>query len=297
MFINILQYKHRQSVDIHNILIDQGLTTIGRQIWYNDTNAFTTLMSIYHNNKSLQHEVSIKDLIEGLTNYVEVSITDDRRYPEYNLYHHGNNCYINAVFSMLSGCTYLLRDLIDYIQNNDSTFIQNIIMILISTYSPISPFIHLPNDVATRLGYDYRTAGSSEEFMKHLYKHINDEVKLDWLYWDTSDMFIPKDLHDKSFNEVIATIKPKYLFINVGDYNTIHNINSNMLTVDSIVINDDIEYSCLSVVLHIGVHFMLATYCEDGFVINNDLDQRDDIKYSEHINFGNHYLACFVLEV
>lgn len=296
MYIDVHEYRKNQDPRMHDHLISKGKLEMSIGLLNEEPDAFRDFID-YCELACCKLPTSAKmNMIYSIIEKRIVPISGSYAIGMYNYVHYGNNCYINSCFQMLAGCSRLVNALRIESQNSTNVNLTEFYNTLSDAYSQLPLHAHLPNIIASKLGFDPNYNGFAEDFMKSLLNYLcKISSTADVLYWDMEQLFVPKKLKSKTFIEVINKLNPMYLIVNVSDYNVVCNINSTCIE-SHVLCTPKSTYICRSIIVNMSDHFLLMTLYDVNktIVINDDLQPRHVQGETRSFTRNPQCMACFV---
>lgn len=313
MTINLRPFVPRVSIDdtfrdrVVNALTSINLKHVADGLVRNDTVNGRTAAEVIIN---LRHDIAravadgdrelfdIATLVEGLTEKDSVTLTMPYNIPYYNLPHYGNCCHVSACINVLSSTTYVLAKMVTADGLTDEC--KALMTCILNAYSMVDIDAKAVMRLMKLVGIDASVMEEADVTMRKLVKVMNDagmDVKV-VSYWDATN--------EMSLGDMLKTVTPLYLLVNAMDVNTLFDVESRKVYMLEFSVKDDdggcvARYKCVSVIVHMGNHFV-TVFIDDGkYRLMDDMRGRFDVIDFDGIDafmgIGDaHVVACYMRE-
>lgn len=220
------------------------------------------------------------DIIPLLVDKKPVQLDFPIYIPRYNLLHIGNICHFNSCINMLSSLTGLINDLSGLKQkkllNPNADYIYQYIL---NSHSFIDLNPGLLIKIIEALNISLNKMYDANETMKKILRQLYASgVSLQTLfYWDSTDEFYKKEELTHQLSTKLSELKPMYYLCNNHDFNSVYNIDSHMIELQSFDITDEkgdtlVSYTLSSFLIFNSNHYTCA------FVKESDRPLKEEIQ-------------------
>lgn len=314
MTINLRPFVPRISINdtfrdrIVNALTSINLKHIADCLVSNDTINGRTAAEVIIN---LRHDIArvvadddrelfdITTLVEGLTEKDSVTLTMPFNIPCYNLPHHGNCCHISVCINVLSSMTYVLAKMVS--MDDLSATCKELMTCILNAYSMVDIDAKAVKRLMKLIDIDVDKMEEADVTMRKLVSVMNDTGMDQNIvsYWDATNEIMLGDM--------LKTVTPLYLLANAMDVNTLFDVKSKKVyMLEFSVKGDDGEkiakYRCVSVIVHIGNHFV-TVFVDNGerYRLMDDMRGRFDVVDFDgmemFMKIGDaHVVVCYMRE-
>ena len=210
------------------------------------------------------------DIIPMIVEKKPVELTFPIFIPRYNLLHMGNICHFNSCINVLSSLTGLINELSGLKTHEKLNEVTDaLLQYILNSHSFVDLNPGLLIKILDALHVSLTNMDEANESMKKIMRQFYAVgVSLNTVfYWDSTDEFYKKKELTHQLSTKLSELKPMYFLCNNHDFNSIYNIDSHMIELQSFDVTDEHNKP-------------LVSYALSSFIIFN----------------SNHYTSAFVRE-
>ena len=246
------------------------------------------------------------DVIDNFITATNKIIRGPIHIPEFNMYHFGAICHLNACMSLLSSLTLLVREMNNIVRTNNSPAssadfdkFKLITQYINNSYSRIDLNLGVIHSLLIALNINPYSTEESTETMKSIMKILYANVihMSTVFFWDSSDEFY--DEPNTTLGNKINTISPIYLIVNAHDMNTLFDYETDKVKIKAFNVQESKRYTLSSLIAYYANHLVsMFSVNDDKFKIINDLNTRYTEEYIDSDTLfdddSSHVLACYL---
>lgn len=265
---------------------------------------------------------------EQLVKTKPLTLTTPFMIPRYNLFHIGSICHFNACISILTSLTTVTHQLSIICQQETTLpIVRDLYQYILNSCSFLDLRPDLLPQILMSLNISFSKADEATETMKKMLKlfYFSGLPKSTLYYWDTADEF-HNSSNAQTLSAKLEELKPLYFMCNVHDFNSIYNIDSKHVELQSFdVVHDPripsnevlnstdervrkinpkpvLSYQLICYTIYSNGHYVSAFVKgnpnDETLVIKNDLSNRYINEETKNGNtfkpYQEHTLACYL---
>ncbi len=268
------------------------------------------------------------NILDQLVKTNPITIPTPFLIPRFNLFHVGSICHFNTCVNILTSLTTVTHQLSIICQEETTIpIVRDIYQYILNSSSFLDLRPDLIPQILMSLNISMAKTEEAAETMKKILRvlYISGLPKSTLFYWDATDEF-DKPKESQSLSAKLEEIEPLYFMCNVHDFNSIYNIDSNHIYLQSFdVINDPripeneilnsedekvkiinpkpvVSYKLLCFAIFSNGHYVSAfvkgNLEDETLVIKNDLSNRYINEETKNGNvfkpYQEHTIACYL---
>ena len=256
-------------------------------------------------NKQLGGELKGLNLPDVLLTSEDLILPVPTAIPPYNLLHIGSVCHFNSCINILCSLTHLLDKMfvLCFKDGGKDKSFELLTEYCAMAYSKVDINPKILVKLMMSLGINVSTIGEGCDTMKVIMRCLykNGITIHDVFFWDCSDEFYKKDDMKMGFGQRLIEVNPRYLLMNVHDFNIVNEVDSYLIPAFNFKAGM-LPVSLKSIMVYQPGHYFTAFFTSPTNThvkILNDINRRYDeeiVETAEIFNpFLQHTLACCVV--